>query len=103
MVKQVLALATGSIGGVIVLFDDKDKPGIDFGAAACTVDAALWLLGGSVALGLLALGALAGQLGSPKITNPTIYANGVRLMTGGQMLVYGLGIGAAILAAVQGG
>jgi hypothetical protein len=99
-VKQLLALATASIGGVIVLFDDKDKPGIEFGSAACAVDASLCLLGLSVVLGLLALGALAGQLGSDKISAPSTYAPTVRLMTAGQMFLYGLGIVVAIFAVI---
>lgn len=100
MVKQLLALATASIGGVIVLFDDKDVRGITFGAAASEVNASLWLLGVSVGFGLLSLGALAGQLGSPEVRAPSIYATGVRIMTIGQMVAYGAGVLLVILAVV---
>jgi hypothetical protein len=97
-VKQLLALATASIGGVIVLFDDKDHPGVDFGSAANAAHICLVILGLSVASGLLALGALAGQLGSKGIDDPSTYHPTVRLFVTLQILLYGLGIAVALWA-----
>lgn len=95
-VKQLLALATASIGGMIALFDDGDAPGIDFGASAMWVNGALCLFGLSVVFGLFAMGTLAGQLGNDKITKPSTYAAAVLVMTIIQMGTFGLGVAAAV-------
>ena len=99
-VKQLLALATGSIGAAIALFDDGDSAGIDFGAAAGAVNIGLGLLAASVVFGLFALGTLAGQLGALAIETPSTYAGPVRLMHTLQMGLYGLGIIALVAAAI---
>ena len=98
-IKQILTLATASIGGAIALFDDKDEAGIQFGMVAGWVDAGLVLLAVSVVFGLMAMGAKAGQLGSDKIAAPSTYAFALRTMTMGQMLFYGLGIAMLVVAA----
>ncbi|KQZ64602.1 hypothetical protein ASD67_09100 [Sphingopyxis sp. Root1497] len=99
-VKQLLALATASIGGAIALFDDGAKAGIDFGPADLWVRIGLMLLAFSVLGGLMALGAIAGQLGSDKVDTPNSYAPGLRRFYGLQLLAYGLGVVALVVHAV---
>jgi hypothetical protein len=99
-IKQILTLATGSIGGAVALFDDKDQPGIQFGTAAPCVDAGLVLLAISVAAGLMAMGAKAGQLGSDKINVPSTYSPALRTFTIAQMAFFGLGIAMLVVAAI---
>lgn len=98
-IKQILTLATGSIGGAVALFDDKDHPGIQFGKAAACVDIGLALLALSVAAGLMAMGAMAGQLGSDKIAVPSTYSPALRIFTTAQMALFGLGIAMLVVAA----
>jgi hypothetical protein len=99
-VKQLLALATGSIGGAIALFDDDAKAGIDFGPSDLWVRIGLILLAFSVLSGLMALGAITGQLGSGKVATPDSYAFGLRLFYGLQLAAYGLGVVALVIHAV---
>jgi hypothetical protein len=98
-VKQLLALATGAIGAAVALFDDGDVAGINF-VGNWGVYVGLVLLALSVASGLFALGMLAGQLGSTAIATPSTYGTGVRLMAGGQMAFFGLGVFALVIAAI---
>ena len=100
-VKQLLALATGSIGGTIALFDESGTAGINLGDSR-GVYLGLAFLALSVICGLFALGMLAGQLGSVKINAPSTYAPPVRLMAGGQMLMFGLAIAALVVATILG-
>jgi len=99
-VKQLLALATASIGAAIALFDDGAKAGVDFGAADLWVRIALVLMAFSVVCGLMALGAIAGQLGSTRIAAPDSYAPGLRLFYGLQLAAYGLGVVALVVQVV---
>src|SRR5438270_13400590 len=87
-VKQLLTLATASIGGAIALLDNPDVVGVQFGRNACLIDIGLVLLALSVVFGLFALGTLAGQLGSNEIRTPSTYAAPVRFMHSGQLLCF---------------
>ena len=98
-IKQILTLATGSIGGAVALFDDRDQPGIQFGRCAGWIDAGLSLLALSVVFGLLARGAKTGQLGNDAIAAPSPYSVGVRFMALGQMACFGLGVASLVIAA----
>lgn len=100
-VKQLLALATGSIGGTIALFDDDATSGIDLGEARGAY-LGLALLALSIVFGLFSLGMLAGQLGSDRITTPSTYAKPVLFMAGGQMITFGLAIISLVVATVFG-
>lgn len=99
-IKQLLALATASIGAAIALFDDAKVAGIDFGPADLWVRIGLLLLAFSVLCGLMALGAIAGQLGSDKVDTPSSYAPALRLFYGLQLLGYGLGVVALVVHAI---
>lgn len=94
--KQVLTLATASIGGAIALLDKADQPGIDFGAHATLVFWGLGLLVGSVASGLLGLFNLAGTLDTPPATGITIYKGSIQFFWGGQLLLFVVGLGLLI-------
>ena len=91
-VKQLLTLSVGSIGAAIALFDDADKTGIDFGTDGGCIKIGLALLGLSVAAGLFALGAIAGQLGSNAIDKPSTYAPAVRWLHLIQLTAFGVGL-----------
>jgi hypothetical protein len=100
-VKQVLGLATATIGAAIALFDDGDKAGIDFGIGDTWIRLGLVLLAVSVVCGLLSLGAIAGQLGSPNEPKPSTYSKGLRLFHGVQLGTYGLGVLALVVQAIK--
>ncbi|MFZ1477087.1 MAG: hypothetical protein WAT18_05020 [Sphingorhabdus sp.] len=100
-VKQVLALATGTIGAAIALFDDGATAGIDFGAHDGWLQLGLVLAAVSVLCGLLSLGAIAGQLGSSKEEKPSTYSKGLRLFHFVQLASYGLGIVAMVIHAIS--
>ena len=96
--KQVLTLATGSIGAAIALLDDGDVAGIDFGAGAAWVYTGLALLVASVGLGLFGLFNLAGTLERPPPSGPSIYKGSIQFFWGGQLLLFVLGLGVLVLA-----
>jgi len=96
-VKQVLALGTASIGAAIALFDDDKTPGVNL-VGSWAIYAGLVLLALSVMFGVLALCAIAGQLGSTKTQSPSTYSTPVRLMAGAELIFYGLGILLLVLA-----
>ena len=99
-VKQLLTLATGSIGAAIALFDDGDTPGIAFGSNAACINIGLGLLAVSVVFGLFSLGALAGQLGSKDIEQPSTYAPAVLFFHIVQMGAFGLGLLMLVIAVI---
>lgn len=91
MVKQVLTLATASIGGIILIFDEKAS-GIQLGAYSWWLFLSLVLLSVSVVTGVLSLGSLASQLGDPPAGGPSIYDKTARALSGTQLIAYALGI-----------
>ncbi|HIM30357.1 MAG TPA: hypothetical protein EYG57_12540 [Planctomycetes bacterium] len=96
MVKQVLTLATASIGGIILIFDEKAS-GIQLGAYSWWLFVALVLLSVSIVTGVLSLGSLASQLGNPPEEGPSIYDPTTRALSGTQLLTYAAGIICAVV------
>jgi hypothetical protein len=90
MVKQLLTLATGSLGGIIAIFDDRNRPGVQLAGSAWLIGS-ITLLALSVIAGVITLGCLTAQLAG---TNPTANANalGVRIPAAIQMLAFAAGI-----------
>lgn len=98
--KQVLTLATGSLGGAIALLDDGDQAGINFGANACLVFWGLGLLVASTAFGLLGLFNLAGTLDRPPPDGITIYKGSIRFFWGGQLILFVVGLALLVIAVI---
>ena len=90
-VKQVLALATGAIGGAIILFD-SEPAGLDFGEAALFVRWGISGLVASIAFGLCALFNLFGLLGNKLVLEPSVYKGSIRFFVGGQLLFFFVGM-----------
>ncbi len=99
-VKQLLALATATIGGAIALFDDDAQAGIDFGPNDGLLKFGLIMCGLSVISGLFALGAIVGQLGG-SATPPSVYAKGITTTYTTQLASYGLAIAAIVAHVVR--
>lgn len=97
-IKQLLAVSIGSIGAAIALFDDGNKPGVDFGADGATIKSGLILLAISVVFGLFSLGSIVGQLGNDAVTKPSTYAWNIRFFYSAQLATLGLGISALVFA-----
>jgi hypothetical protein len=97
--KQLLVLATGTIGGAIALLDKSDTAGIDFGAHSLAIQHALWVLTFSAIFGVVAIFNLLGTLARPPEGGPSIYKGSIRLFSGLQLLLYPLGLGLLVRAA----
>ena len=96
MVKQVLTLATGGIGGIIALFDDDKTSGIQL-AGSPLLFWAIGLLAFSAVAGILSLGALTSELAQN--TRPAnANAANVRYPAAVQMLAFAAGV---VLLAVE--
>jgi len=92
MVKQLLTLATASLGGIVAIFDDGTKPGVQLtGRSPCLI-ISLVLLALSVTCGVLVLGGLIGQSARTDGATPNIYHTPIRVFTISQMFCYALGI-----------
>ena len=90
MVKQVLTLATGGIGGIIALFDDDKTSGIQL-AGSPLLFWAIGLLALSALAGILSLGSLTAELAQKK-RPASANAKGVRLPAVVQMLTFAAGV-----------
>jgi hypothetical protein len=97
--KQLIGLATATLGGALALFDDGTKPGLNLPDGATLFGLGLGLLGLSVAFGLMTLGAIVGQL-SERTATPSVYAKGVIVAYVLQMLAYVGGLAMLIWFAV---
>ena len=95
MVKQLLTLATGSIGGIVALFEDDKQPGIQLTGSPLLMWA-IGLLAVSVVIGILTLGSLTGEL-AQKDRDPNANAKGVRYPASVQMIAFGAGVIAVAL------
>lgn len=89
--KQLIGLATATLGGAIALFDKGDQPGLNLPEGSTLFGLGMALLGLSVACGLVTLGAIVGQL-SERTEAPSVYAKGVSVGYFSQMLTYGAGL-----------
>jgi len=89
-VKQLLTLATGSLGGVIALFDDDKHAGVQLAGSWCLF-AAIGLLAISMVAGIITLGCLTAQLAQTKKA-PSVNANDVRYPAMTQMVTFAFGI-----------
>jgi hypothetical protein len=89
--KQIIGLATATLGGALALFDDGTRPGLNLPEGTTLFGLAMALLALSVAFGLLTLMAIVGQL-SEKTAKPSVYAKGVSLFYFLQMASYGVGL-----------
>lgn len=89
--KQIIGLATATLGGAVALFDDATKPGLNLPGGTTLFGFGMVLLGLSVAFGLLTMGSIVGQL-SEKTETPSVYAKGVILAYSLQMVTYFLGL-----------
>ena len=95
MVKQLLTLATGSLGGLIAIFDDKAATGIQL-SGSYGIHTAIALLAASVVCGVVTLGCLTGQAARSDGT-PDLNSRDVRFPAMAQMVTFALGIVAAAL------
>lgn len=98
-VKQLLTLATGTVGATIALFDDAKTPGVVFTDRLLVP--ALACVAVSVVSGLFALGALTGQLGARTLAEPSVYAGPIRLFHTLQMAAFGLGLVLIVVVATR--
>jgi hypothetical protein len=90
MVKQLLTLATGSLGGIVAIFDDRNRTGVQL-AGSGWLNASIVLLAISVLAGLLTLGSLTAQLAGSS-SSGSANALGVRIPAMVQMLAFAGGI-----------
>ena len=90
MVNQMLALATGTIGGIIAFFDDDKAAGVQLHGSAWLV-AAIGLLSLSMFAGIVTLGSLTGQL-TRKTGRPDANALGVRAPAMVQVAAFACGV-----------
>lgn len=90
MVKQALTLATGSIGGIVALFDDDKTAGVQL-AGSPLLFWAIGVLALSAVAGILSLGALTAELARKnQVANAN--AKGVRFPAVVQMLTFAAGV-----------
>lgn len=92
MVKQLLTLATASLGGIVAIFDDGSQPGVQLAGRSPSLLISLALLAFSVVCGVLVLGGLTGQLARTDGAQPSINHKPIRIFTMLQMFSYALGI-----------
>lgn len=92
MVKQLLTLGTASLGGIVAIFDDGDRAGVQLAGHSPCLIISLALLALSVVCGVLVLGGLTGQVARTDGTKPSVYHKPIRVFTMLQMLCYALGI-----------
>ena len=85
-----MTLATGSIGGIIALFDDDKHAGVQL-AGSWWLFAAIGLLAISMVAGIITLGCLTAQLAQTKKT-PSVNAKDVRFPAMAQMLAFAAGV-----------
>lgn len=97
--KQVLTLATASLGGAIALLDDPAHRGVQFTDEPNIVLAGLSFLVASIGFGLLALFNLSGTLERPPETGPSIYKPSIQFFWGGHLLLFACGLGILVAAA----
>lgn len=90
MVKQLLTLGTGSLGGIVAIFDNKDRTGVQIEGSAWLMSS-IGLLALSVLAGIATLGCLTGQL-AQKSAEPDANALDVRIPAMVQMLAFAFGI-----------
>jgi len=90
MVKQLLTLATGSIGGIVALFDNDQLPGVQLAGSGWLM-AAIGFLALSAVAGIVTLGCLTGQLAQKKAP-ANANALDVRIPAMVQMLTFGAGV-----------
>jgi hypothetical protein len=100
MVKQVLTLATGSIGAIIVLFEDDKLAGVQLAGSSLLLWA-IGLLALSAATGVLTLGAITAQLAEgPDAADPN--AHSVRYPAVVQLVAFAAGLVAVAVEVVRG-
>jgi hypothetical protein len=90
MVKQLLTLATGSIGGIIAFFDNDKVPGVQLEGSPWIV-AAIAFLAASVIAGIFTLGSLIRQLAKTK-TKANVNDREVRVPAMVQNVAFAAGI-----------
>lgn len=92
MVKQLLTLATGSLGGIIAIFDDSKQPGVQLTGSGW-LTGSIVLLALSVIAGIVTLGSLTAQLAQKNVT-PNANALDVRIPAAVQMIAFAAGVAA---------
>lgn len=89
--KQLIGLATATLGGAVALFDDGETAGLNLPQSCSAFGWGMVSIGLSVAFGMVTLGAIVGQL-SERTTTPSVYAKGVIFAYLLQMLTYIVGL-----------
>lgn len=90
MVKQLLTLATGSIGGIIALFDDDKVAGVEL-AGSWLLLLSIGLLVVSAIAGIVTLGCLTAELAQKK-KPASVNRLQVRIPAMVQMVAFGLAV-----------
>ncbi|MEM1021899.1 MAG: hypothetical protein AAGJ09_15555 [Pseudomonadota bacterium] len=99
-IKLVLTLTTGTIGGAIALFDDKNTAGVQFANATCLISWGLGILMLSTISGLLAINNIAGTMLKPATPDDGIYKGSIRLFWSTQLAAFAVGLLLLIIAAL---
>lgn len=90
MVKQLLTLATGSLGGIIAIFDDGDRSGIQLTGSNWLIGSIIFLALSAIA-GIVTLGCLTAQLARTDGA-PDANALDVRVPAMVQMVAFAAGV-----------
>jgi hypothetical protein len=100
-VKQVLTLATGTVGAAVALFDDGETAGIQFPNETLWLSAGFVLTVISIAAGLAAINRLTGVLVEEKVfTSATVKERLVYFFWLVQLLCFPAGLACFVVAAV---